>query len=489
MTFLGSLRQHFIGRVATLGIATFLSALLSLALLPIATTQLHAADYGTYALLMSLVALISSAMDGGSSLFLPAVYSQASLSERGRIFTTAAVMAGGGGIAISALLIVVAQYFHPAHLDSSIPLDAIIIAAVLVPLRSIAVITTIILSVTNRGPVIALQTIVQASSVFVFTIAALFWLSLGGTALVFGAACGQFSALVVGLVALYQHGELHPYPSRRWARRSLSHTLTSSTLGFAGGAHSFAENALLTAASGLPAAGLLNHARLYYNFTMSLVATVGHNIRATSLGEAHSSGSNFNATRKAWTPVHMALTCAGLLFALFGGYIVDYISNGKLVGAAPYIPFFIIIILIQNSGQASTAVVYATGNAHVAARSQIIITLLGLVALYPFVNSFGIAGIASAIIAETILYRLKIEYLANRLRKIPFQDAIGYFGCMLIAATALWVDGTTPTAEARLIWMIGALILVAFVGRRSIAETIAEIAYVAKLTSTMNRNV
>ena len=470
-----SIRRRFIGRVATLGLATFLSALLSLSLLPIATRVLHASDYGVYALLMSVVALISSAMDGGSSLFLPAVYGRASLSERGRMFTTTASVAGVGGIVISSILIAVEQYFHTAHVESAVSLNAMIIAAILVPLRSIATITTAVFSITNRSNIIALQTIVHASSVFASTIFALFWLSLGGTSLIFGAACGQFAALAVGLVALKRHGELHALPSRRWARRSLYHTLTSSTFGFASGAHSFAENSLLTAAAGLQATGFLNHARLYYNFMISLVATVGHNVRAASLEEAHIAGSSFDVTRKAWTPVYLALTCVGLVFALFGADIVNFISNGKLNGAAPYIPFFMIVLLIQNMNQAATAVVYASGKAHIAVRSQIAFTLLGLVALYPLVHNFGIAGIVGVIIAEAILFRTAIAHLAGRLRKIPFQDATAYFGCVLVAATASWVSITAPPLTSRIGWMLSTLILIAFFGRRSLSETLAEL--------------
>lgn len=470
-----SIGRHFIARVATLGLATFLSALLSLLLLPIATKILHASDYGTFALLMSVATLISSAMDGGSSLFLPAVYSGASLSERGRMFTTAAAVASAGGIAISALVIGAEQYLDTALFEPAVPLDAMIIAAALVPLRSVATITTVVFSITNRSHIIAMQTILHASSVFVCTIVALFWLSLGGTSLIFGAACGQFATLAVGLIALYQYGELPARPSRQWARQSLRHTLTSSTFGFVGGAHSFAENSLLASARGLEATGFLNHARVYYNFTIALVTTVAVNVRAISLDEARYPVSNFESTQKAWTSVHLALTGIGILFALFGAHIVNFISNGKLNDAAPYIPFFIITVLIQNMNQAATAVIYASGKAHVAVRFQIALTLLGLVVLYPMIRSFGIAGIVGVILAETILYRITIAHLARTLRRIRFQDAAAYFGCVLVAATALWVDSTLPSSEARIIWLLGSLFLTAFVGRRSLAEAIAEI--------------
>jgi len=475
MTFITLFRAHFIGRVATLGIATFFSAVLSIALLPIATKSLHASDYGTYALLTSIIILVSSAMDGGSPLFLPAVYYRGSPRERARMFVTSAIIAASGGSVICITALAVERYFHTPSFEFQIPLDAMLIAAVTVPLRSVAAITTVIFSITNRSYAIAIQTLLQAVCVFVFTIIGLFCLALGGTALLFGAASGQLAALAVGLLILNKHGELVARPSLRFARRALRHALTSSTSGFVGGAHNFAENSLLAAAKGLQAAGFISHARVYYNFTLALIGTVGHNVRAASLEEARNLHSHFEATRKAWVPVHVALTCAGLFFALFGGEVVDLISNGKLTDAAPYIPYFLIIALLQNSDQASTATVYAFGKAYIAARIQIALAISGLLALFPLIHVFGMAGIVIAIIAETILYRIQLAKVARRLRSVPFHDGAAYFGCALVAMTAAGVDLAAPSLQARAACMIAGLILVGFVGRRSIAEISAEI--------------
>ena len=62
---LGRIRRHFVGRVVTLAAATAFSAALSVALLPLATRHLGASDYGIYALVMSIVALVSAAAATG----------------------------------------------------------------------------------------------------------------------------------------------------------------------------------------------------------------------------------------------------------------------------------------------------------------------------------------------------------------------------------------------------------------------------------------
>jgi hypothetical protein len=58
---LGRIRGHFVGRVVTLAAATAFNAILSVALIPLATRHLGASDYGIYGLVISIVVLVSAA--------------------------------------------------------------------------------------------------------------------------------------------------------------------------------------------------------------------------------------------------------------------------------------------------------------------------------------------------------------------------------------------------------------------------------------------
>ena len=91
---LGRIRAHFVGRVVTLAAATAFNAILSVALLPLATRHLEASDYGIYGLVISIVILVSAAADGGAGLLVPARYGSASESERARLFVSVAIFAG-----------------------------------------------------------------------------------------------------------------------------------------------------------------------------------------------------------------------------------------------------------------------------------------------------------------------------------------------------------------------------------------------------------
>src|SRR5215813_7349822 len=103
---LGRIRRHFVGRVMTLAAATAFNAILSVALLPLATRHLEASDYGIYGLVISIVMLVSAAADGGAGLLVPAHYGSASASERARLFVSVAIFAGVAASAAGLLVII-----------------------------------------------------------------------------------------------------------------------------------------------------------------------------------------------------------------------------------------------------------------------------------------------------------------------------------------------------------------------------------------------
>src|SRR5262249_37119901 len=108
---LGRIRAHFVGRVVTLAAATAFNAILSVALLPLATRQLGASDYGIYGLVISIVALVSAAADGGAGLLVPTHYGCASASERA-LFVSVAIFAGIAASVAGLLMIVPWLCYH-----------------------------------------------------------------------------------------------------------------------------------------------------------------------------------------------------------------------------------------------------------------------------------------------------------------------------------------------------------------------------------------
>src|SRR5262245_5681842 len=468
---LGRIRAHFVGRVLTLAAATTFNAILSIALLPLATRHLGASDYGIYGLVISIVMLVSTAADGGAGLLVPAHYGAASASERARLFVSLAVFAGIAATA-AGLLMIIPWLWHCGPLsDQTIPLAAIALSVVLMPMRAITNISVMIFSVTDRGLTIAAQLVIQSLVTFLSTLVALFDFEMGVTSLFIGACCGQFAALGVGLVAL---GRAHVWslPSCYWLRRAATNSPTTAASGIVDGTRGFGENALLTSAISLHAVGILGHARLYHGLLMALSNAVGHNLWAKSLEEARNPHSSFELTRSAWTPVQIAITSAGLIFAFVGTQIVDLIGNGKFTDAAPYIPTLFIIALIQTTEQPATAVVCALGRAASATWARIILAVVGFIALYPAVVLFGIKGVIAICIIEAVVYRLYLRILASRERKIPFQDHVAVFGCFAILAEIVYVHWAVPPLTLQLALVTAGIVMLFVVGRRSISEMI-----------------
>jgi O-antigen/teichoic acid export membrane protein len=206
---------------------------------------------------------------------------------------------------------------------------------------------------------------------------------------------------------------------------------------------------------------------------MALSNAVGHNLWAKSLEEARNPHSSFDITRSAWTPVQIAVTGAGIIFAFAGREIVDIVSNGKFTEAAPYIPALFVIALIQTTEQPANAVVCALGRAASATWTRIILAVGSFIALYPAIVLFGIKGVIGICIIEAVVYRLYLRMRASRERKVPFQDHVAVFGCFAIFAEIVYVHWAVPPLILQLALMSAGIAMLFVIGRRSISEMIS----------------
>lgn len=469
MHFIHRIRTHFLGRVATLALATAWFAALSVALLPLATRVLHASDYGAYALLMSVVAFVGTAMDGGASLIVPASYKSLNSQGRGRLITSVVVVACIGASLTVIVLGIAWAWYQRKYPSLDIMLPMILVAAAIIPSRVTTNILITAFSVTGRSNAIAAQMIAQATAIFVASLVALFVFSMGGISLFIGALCGQLAALSVCLIVLWRYREFS-FPSSYWMRRSVRAASTSGALGIVTGARGVAEASMIVNELGLRAAGNYSHARLYYNLLTALSNAISHNIRSKSLDEAFDLHSNFSATLRTWPPVQIAFTFAGVVFVFFGEEIVGAISYGKLVEAAAYVPAFFIIALIQTTEQPAEAAVYASGRASSATRFRTVAMLGSLIFLFPIVFAFGIPGVLMLGIVEQLAYRIYLRRVAGDDRVLPFGDGVAIVGCLTIVAAKLYVFFAAPQIEVELFLLMLAIPIVALVGGRSIKD-------------------
>jgi O-antigen/teichoic acid export membrane protein len=414
---------------------------------------------------------VTAAADGGAGLLVPAHYALATASERARFFASLAVFAGTGASAAGLLLIILWTWQHGTFLNQAIPLAAILLSALLMPIRAITNITLMIFSVTGRSPALAAQMTIQSLVAFLTTLVGLFEFKMGGASLLVGAVCGQFAALGVGLVALGRRHVLSA-PSRDWFRRAAISAPTTAASGLVDGTRGFGENLLLTSAIGLHAVGILGHARLYHGLLLLFSNSVRCNLWSKSLEEARNPYSRFELTRSGWTAVQIIIGYAGTIFAFIGKEIVDIISNGQFTEAAAYIPALFVVALIQTTEQPANAIVCASSRAGSATWMRTTMALASFIMFCPTIVLFGIKGVVAICIIEAVAYRVYLRVLASRERKIPFQDHVAVFGSFAIIAEMAYVHWALPPLTTQLAVMSVGIAMLTIIGRRSISEMI-----------------
>lgn len=457
MSWLAALRGRFAGRVLLFVGATVFQALLSVAILPLTTLVLTAADFGYFALMMSWAALASAFGDAGGSLALPANYSVASIAERRRMLSSFFLVS----LLISSGLAVLSLAAWPLFekmlsVGEEAPRATLILTALLVPLKSVAVLSTNVFAVAGRGNAVAAQIALQAVGSFAGTLISLFGLHLGVSSLFVGAVVGQTCAVVVAVAAL--GAEPWHLPSRRWLSVLRAHTLTSFVAGLTGGVRSVGENSVVAANLNISAVGYLSHARLYYGTLLAASNAVAVNVWSTSLAEARDGQQLFTVTKRVWMPIHILIALFGVAFSCFGKEFVAILTHDRLTPSAEFVPWFALLLLLHVSGRAQNAILYANGGARNLTNASSLISICCLATL-PFAVgkvagvgfNLGLKGVIFVLLAEAALFRGYIYW-----RSIAFQLFRGFDDSRVVCGSAaiilswLFNEYMAPALAARI---------------------------------------
>jgi O-antigen/teichoic acid export membrane protein len=460
--------------VVVLAVATAIQAALAVVQILLATRILSAGDFGLYSMLISGVVLAGAMCEGGASLVLPAHHAQATPAQRASLFASMAAFAVVIGAILGLLLIILWPWrrlvLGHGELES-LPFGIVVIVALLTPLRTVVQQTVTVFSVSGRGIAIAVQMMVQSFSGTLVTLGALFLFHAGVAALFIGTLAANLAALMTGLWML---GTDHVMtaPSRRWIGLLVRTAPTAIARGFVDAAWNFGANTMLGRLRGLNAVGIFGQASLYNGLLLSFGNAIAHNAWAISLAEARSRDSRFAATRRMWAPVHVGIVVFGLIFAFLGQEIVDLLTNGKLTQAGIYVPIFAAITLVQNSGKAATAVIFASGRAPAATRLRTAFLLLSLLALYPMIAAFGVAGVLGLLLADAVAYRISLQILAAATGRLPWQDDIVVTGVVVLLGASFYVHYYEPPFSLRVEILAIILAAIASLGHRILIDAI-----------------
>lgn len=444
--------------------ANIVQGLLSVALLPLATRILGPEEYGAYGMAVVVVALVVALCETGAVYVLYGHYPGLAESDRRALLGSLVFLQLIVGAFAALLLWMVWPLVsaHDAVLTSLYPTE-LVLACLVVPCRTVWGILSPALIAQRRSNWVAAAVASQALATFSIVLLALFVFSQGRAALFWGNLGG--AAMSTG-VALYALGRsVLTWPRIEWLKKVAGMTPGAWFAGLAESVRCTVESGMIARVVGSAGLGIYNHARLYHGILMQGTNAFANVLWPIALQEAHVQGNRFAQIRMAWDIVYLCLTIAGVGFAFFGTFIVGWLTNGKFVEAATWVPLLVIYLLIQNSGKPATAVLYAANCGNTYSTMRIFSAGAAIICLMVLVPIAGISGAIAIGILEMMLMRLLVQIKARALRWVPFQDQFVVLGCMLIGA-AWWLDRSLELVMfarfATFLFISIALILVVF---------------------------
>ncbi|WP_038971767.1 lipopolysaccharide biosynthesis protein [Bradyrhizobium genomosp. III] len=477
MSWLAALRGRFAGRVLLFVSATVFQAIASVAILPLTTLVLTAADFGYFTLMMSWAALASAFGDAGGSLALPANYSVASMTERRRMLSSFFLVSLLISSGLAVLSVAAWPWFQKmTSIAEEAPRATLVLTALLVPLKSVTILSTNVFAVAGRGNAVAAQIALQAVGSFAGTLISLFGLHLGVSSLFVGAVVGQACSVVVAVAAL--GAEPWHVPSRRWLSVLRAHSVSSFVAGLTGGLRSIGENSVVAANLNISAVGYLSHARLYYGTLLAGTNAVAVNVWSTSLAEARDGQRQFPLTKRVWMPIHVLIALFGVAFSFFGKEFVAILTHNRLTPAAELVPWFALLLLLHISGRTQNATVYANGGARSLTNASSLISICCLAAL-PFAVgevagvgcNLGLAGVLFVLLAEAALFRGYIYWKSTAFQRLQgFDDSRVVCGSAAIILSWLFNEYMAPALITRIALCVALYVAAGIVERERIMD-------------------
>ncbi len=456
---------------ATYFFATFINAALSVALLPFATKILGPEDFGTYGFVLAVVTFTSGFADAGVGILLAEHYPASTPAERRKLLTT---VAASSVLASAALALLISVVWQPLGsllaADHFVPELGLALACVGMPFRTFSSVSTTAFILQGRSAAAAYALLSQAVIGFSVTLVSLFVFDAGMISLFVGNAAGVVVGASVALIALRQ--DLSILPTLRWIRELLRAAPSAATAGVMESMRPLVETQSILRGDGAAGVGIFNHARLYYGFLMQVVNSVGYVLWPLALQEARNRVDDFRRVGRVWNGVYFLLTAAGVALAFFAPEFIDVLTHGKFVAASLWAPVLVAYLLVQNSGKAATAILYASRKGALVARFRAATVLCAIISLLAFGSSGSIAAVIGIAFLEIIAFRLLLQIAARRLRRSPFQDGWVISGGTAIVALAFAVQDVNLLCRIGLFAVLAAFL--AWVGRRVVVEAWSE---------------
>ena len=452
-------------RILVYALSSGASALIAVITVMFSTRILNPVDYGLFAVGIAVPSVAAGVAAAGSGYGLQVHLPTASGQDRVDLVSTALCMVGGISLLLSAVMAVIVLLLPLPIMGLDYTEIALVILAAM--LGSPWLVATEVLTLEGRAGMFSAITIGNSFLSSAATLTALFHYGLGGFSLFIGPFVGAAFVCLGSFAVL--HGRLGWPRTSRWFLE-MAHSFWPRALAnlFEHG-QMVVERWLLASFADLRSVGIFNHAQQYRTYTMQGVNAVSRGTWPGYLEEARENPPRFRLADETWRLVHIGVFLLGLVFAFFGGEILEILTNGKFVAAHPYATLLLLVLLVQASGKSQMTLLIARNHGHLYANlttASIAVHVIGMAVLVPFV---GMAGLLASIFLQVVFLRAGVYWAAGRIARVPFSDEWVAVGIVLVPLSLAATILLEPPLELRLFLFAVVVLAVLFAMRKRMA--------------------
>ena len=437
-------------------------------MLPLVTGVAGPHEYGVFALVNGYTAFGTALATLGGNYVVSRRFPDATMEERRGIVSTVLVLALVT-VSVYGLLLIGAWPLLPG--TEYAPLSCLAVAVIAMIIGQPWVGALDIVTVRGEARTFAAVAVFQVITTSAALLIGLYQLRLGLMSFFVSQLIGATVSVAGASVAL--RGLIQWRLDGSVLRELRSLGLLSAMGNVAESVQTAVERTALSARVGVANLGIYSNSVSYRVFAATPIGAIAKSVWPATLAEASDTTSQFERTKAAWDLGYIGLTGAGIFFATLGDLAIGALTHGKFTAAYGFATFWMVYLLLQNSGKPQTGILFRLGGGPTYARLVVRSSLVGIAALLVLVPLFGLWGAAASATAQQLFLRGSIQVAARRLRPTPFQDGWAAFGVVYIGVVYLvrrLVDGS-PAVNAEIFLIVSALLV--FLARRELLLPLA----------------
>jgi O-antigen/teichoic acid export membrane protein len=403
----------------------------------IGLSLLSADDYGAYALISIVTALLASLAAGPAGIISAGSYLNLSAHEKAVANTTFALLTLAIAVSEITLFFYLFPFFEHVIEKPIGSYERYFACLCILPQALFMLYTNINYNQGYSGRVLA-ATVGQGVTGLITIYVGLYVFSFGAASLYFSQLAGF---VVAAILCMLFAGRMHR-PTRAWLARwrQASGSYSANTL--ITNLPALVENFLIARFAGLTNLAAWQHSRIYNAFVMRVGKVVGLTILPTALKEARN--GKFPITRRAWRGAYVGYAVMGVWVTFFVEPLIDFLTHGKLLEASAIAPWWVVYNLLQSTGREAEATLYSSDFGTQVINAQSEAKVVALMLIIPFLYLFGLAGALGAALVEVLCFRFFIRRNAMRVRPIPSIDGWAFGASALIVAAIILEYALSP---------------------------------------------